>query len=220
MQESKKLQQIRHIPWHHGRPGGSPAARLRPMALLVVATLAMAACAESSPPDEQIPDIGAQLATGCVATGMLRADLSVAIGAKLNWGPEELACEGMRRPADAGARLRFSGPYDDGKDQRTLTLILGMPALEEAQIGAEIPTKVTLVEEGSGRFFATPDANGCWTDVTEHEHIDGDSDQHYVISGNVYCVSPLAEINGSASVTFTELAFTGRVNWESQERQE
>jgi hypothetical protein len=88
--------------------------------------------------------------------------------------------------------------------------------LEEAQIGAELPTNVTLIEEGSGRFFATPDTNGCWTDVTEHEHIDGNSGQDYMISGSVFCMSPLAELNGFASVAFTELAFTGRVNWKSQ----
>jgi len=174
----------------------------------------MAACAETPPPDEQIPDISAQMATDCVATGMLQTELSVAIGAKVNWGPAELSCEGMRRPADAGARLRFSGPYDLGGEKKTLTLILGIPSLEEAQIGAEMPTNVTLVEDGSGRFFATPDTNGCWTDVKEHERIHDTADQHYVISGNVFCVSPLAEVNGSASVTFTELAFTGRVNWE------
>lgn len=123
----------------------------------------------------------------------------------------------MRRPADADARLKYSGPYENGEEKIPLTLILGIPALEEAQIGAELPTNITLVEEGSGRFFATPDTNGHWTDVTEHEHIDAKSDQDYMISGNLFCGSPLAELNGSASVAFTELAFTGRVNWKSQE---
>ena len=113
------------------------------MTLLVAAASGVAACAESPPPGEESADISAKTATDCVAAGSLRTELSIGIRASLDWGPAEMSCEGMRRPADAGARLRFSGPYENGEEKKTLTLILGIPALEEAQIGAEFPTSVT-----------------------------------------------------------------------------
>ena len=210
------MQKIRHISELQGLPGSRLVTHSTSMILVTVAALGVAACAESPPPGAESPEISVRISTDCVAAGSLRTDLSIGIRANLDWGSAEMSCEGMRRPADAGARLRFSGPYENGEEKKTLTLILGIPALEEAQIGAELPTNVTLVEEGCGRFFATPDTNGCWTDVTEHEHINGNSSQDYMISGSVFCVSPLAELNGSASVAFTELAFTRRVNWKSQ----
>ena len=37
----------------------------------------------------------------------------------------------------------------------------------------------------------------------------------YSIGGTLYCVSPLAEINGDSSVLIPELAFLGLVNWNS-----
>jgi len=176
----------------------------------------MSACAEPQSPEEEIAGISAELATDCVPGGRLRAELTFGSGAKLDWAPADLACEGMRRPAGDGARLRFSGAYSDAAERQTLTLILGMPTLEKARTGNEMPTSVTLIEDGCGRFFATQDTAGCWTDINEHEQFGRKSDQHYMISGNVFCVTPLAELNGSASVTVTGLEFSGRVNWEPQ----
>lgn len=124
----------------------------------------------------------------------------------------------MPRPDDAGARIRLSGPVRNDGEAKTLTFILGLPDLVAGQTGAELPTNVTLVEEGNGRFFGTPDTSSCWTDVTTHRLIEG-SENEYAIGGNLYCVSPLAELNGSASVTFTGLSFTGRLNWAHDESQ-
>ena len=129
-----------------------------------------------------------------------------------------MVCEGMPRPGDEGARIRLSGPLPDDREAKTLTFIFGVPHLLPGVTGAELPTNVTLVEEGTGRFFGTPDTSSCWTDVTTHRPLEG-SDSEYTISGSLYCVSPLAELNGSSSVTFTELGFSGRLNWEHTEAQ-
>lgn len=69
---------------------------------------------------------------------------------------------------------------------------------------------MTLIEENSGRFFSTTEAPVCWSDIHEQTLIEGDE---YVVRGLVYCVSPLAELNGSGGVSFTDLEYTGRVDW-------
>lgn len=154
----------------------------------------------------------------CIDNGGLRVDLAGGIRASLDWQSDEMVCEGMPRPDDAGARIRLSGPVRNEGEAKTLTFILGLPDLAAGQTGAELPTNVTLVEEGNGRFFGTPDTSSCWTDVTTHRLVEG-SESEYMIGGDLYCVLPLAELNGSASVTFTELSFTGRLNWAHAESQ-
>lgn len=152
-------------------------------------------------------------AAECVPNGELVTELAGEISGTLEWRSANLACEGMRRPNSEGARLRFSGPHIIDGEQKTLTFILGLPSLNVGTTGTELPTNVTLVEEGSGRFFATSDTSSCWTDVTHYELINSDLEDRYRITGELYCIAPLAEINGNSSVTFTELQFTGRVDW-------
>lgn len=107
--------------------------------------------------------------------------------------------------------MRFAGSADG---ERQLAFILGLPDLIEGETAKEIPTNVTLMEEGTGRFFGTRDATNCWTDVDEHEQLQEFDSPTYRISGILYCVAPLAELNGSSSISFADLKFTGRLDWE------
>lgn len=150
----------------------------------------------------------------CGQDGQLVVELYGSVRASIDWQADVLTCTGMPRPDGEGARVRMSGPLGTGDEVRTLAFILGLPGLEVGQTGTELPTNVTLIEEGTGRFFGTRDTSGCWTDVTSQQPVGDDSDRTYRIEGMLYCVSPLAELNGSTSVTFTELKFTGRINWE------
>lgn len=94
-----------------------------------------------------------------------------------------------------------------------LAFIFGLPDLVRGQTGRELPTSVTLIEEGSGEFFATRDADNCWTDVDLHEQIRPEKSASYRISGVLYCVAPLANLNDNSSVSFTDLRFAGRLDW-------
>lgn len=185
---------------------------------LAVFCLGLNACAESPSPEGPAPALADSAEQNCVDGGRLRVDLAGGIRASLDWQADEMVCEGMPRPEDAGARMRLSGPVRNDGDAKTLTFIFGLPHLAAGVTGAELPTNITLVEEGTGRFFGTPDTSSCWTDVTTHRLIEG-SESDYVIGGSLFCVSPLPELNGSASVTFTELKFTGRLNWDHAESQ-
>ena len=153
----------------------------------------------------------------CLADGYLRVGLHGAIRADIEWGPADLSCEGMPRPEGLGARLRFSGTLGDSAESRPIAIILGVPDLEMAETGSELPTNVTLIEEGAGRFFGTQDTAGCWTDIEEQQTVDDLPGDIYRIAGKVYCVSPLAELNGGSSINFTELSFAGRLDWATPE---
>ena len=150
----------------------------------------------------------------CGNDGFLTTDLFGALEVSLDWQTDVLACEGMPRPNGEGARLRFSGPAQAGSAKRSLAFILGMPDLKQGETAQELPSNVTMIEEGSGRFFATQNTRNCWTDIHQHELLPDDKNTRYRIRGILYCLAPLAELNGDANISFTEMAFTGRLDWQ------
>jgi hypothetical protein len=172
-------------------------ALLAPLFLLI-------AC--NSPTPAAIPEAS----FACDSDGNLTVELYGGIQDTIHWQDEELDCAGMPRPNSEGARLRLSGPLGT----KTIAFILGVPDLRKGATGKELPTNVTLIEEGAGRFFATPDLSSCWMDVDRHEPLGDETVSTYLISGTVYCISPLAELNGASSISFTELKFTSRLDWE------
>lgn len=187
-------------------PTRTPACGLRQVRRWLiggVAVVHIAACADRAAP--RLPTTHA-----CAPDARLSTTLHGAIAADIDWGPAELACEGMPRPDAKGARLRLSAPLSDAENDKTVAFILGIPALRRGETATELPTNVTLIEEGSGRFYGTRDTNGCWTDVTRQARIDG---PRFAIRGTVYCVAPLAELNGGSSISFTELQFSGQLDW-------
>ena len=135
--------------------------------------------------------------------GGIRSDLA--------WRAPELECSGMPRPNGAGARLRFAGAIDPERDAGRLAFIIALPELARGGTVSETPANVTVIQEDSGRFFSSTDTPICWSDVAEQRLIAGNE---YSIRGIVYCVSPLAELNGAAGVSFTDLEFSGRIDWE------
>jgi hypothetical protein len=70
------------------------------------------------------------------------------------------------------------------------------------------------MEEGGGRFFGTRDTVNCWTDIDLHEPVQPAASSTYRIGGVLYCVAPLADLNGTASISFADLRFTGRLDWQ------
>ena len=146
----------------------------------------------------------------CGEHGRLQTELFGALVGHLDWSAAELECSGMPRPDGAGARFRFAGQVV-GADRR-IAIIIALPGLERDAADAELGSKVTLIDEGSGRFFSTWDLDSCWTDITSLVRTD-DSGDRFNIGGTLYCVAPLAEVNGDASVSISELIFAGVLDW-------
>jgi hypothetical protein len=187
-------------------PNRKPVCAFRLARRWVVAGVALvhiAACSDGPPPPPTV-------VYACAPDASLSTTLHGAIAAEIDWGPAVLACEGMPRPDAEGARLRLSAPLSDAENTKTVAFILGIPSLRRGETASELPTNVTLIEEGSGRFYGTRDTSGCWTDVTRQARLEG---TRYAVRGTVYCVSPLAELNGGSSISFTELQFSAQLDW-------
>jgi hypothetical protein len=145
----------------------------------------------------------------CGDHGYLSTELYGAIETTVDWASTDLRCEGMPRPDNMGARLRFSGPISDG---RNIAFIIALPDLQQGDTGKEYQTNVTLIEEGNGRFFSTADLEVCWTDIDDIESTD-ETGNRFEVGGTVYCVAPLPEINGESDVSIRDLKFRGLLDW-------
>jgi hypothetical protein len=107
-----------------------------------------------------------------------------------------------------------------GNGNLDLAFIVALPDLERGGSGRELTAGVTLMEEKSGTFFSTPEPSTCWADIADQQPLEdntADPGTRYRIDGSLYCVSPLAEVNGNRNVTLTNVRFTGQLNWQVPE---
>jgi len=149
------------------------------------------------------------VAEACAEGGALSTALHGAFEGDIDWTAEQMQCQGMPRPNDAGARLRFSGEAGDGA---RIAFIIAIPSLEEGRPAAELPSNITIIEERSSRFFSTPDLESCWTDMNVQAPV-GSNERVFSVAGVLYCIAPLPEVNGDASVSIAELRFSGTLDW-------
>lgn len=168
--------------------------------------LLSAACGGDDPAArEPLPD--------CADDGTLLGEIHGSLRVSLDWRAGQLECSGMPRPHGAGARLRFAGAAMTDDGQRQFAIILGIPDLRRGETASELPTNVTVIEENAGRFFSTADTSACWTDIHRQEPAGAPARQDFLISGALYCVAPLAEVQGSASLNVASLNFVGQLDW-------
>ena len=181
---------------------------------LIPTCVAIAGCGgpqEPAPAPFLPPPVAA--ANGCGDSGYLRTTLYGAYEGEIDWSDGELDCEGMPRPDDEGARLRFAGTAADGL--HSLAFIIAIPALERGATASELASNVTMIEEGNGRFFSTPGLESCWVDIGAQTSVE-DTESTYMISGTLYCITPLPEVNGESSVMLREVDFAGLLDWSAQ----
>lgn len=174
--------------------------------IALLATLG--ACEKAVDVSGQIAEPPAAADTSCDDSAFLSTELYGSIERRIDWSAEEIRCESMLRPNGQGVRLRFTGEAAGSQ----LAIILALPELKRGATGSELPTVITLTVEGSGRFFSTPSAGSCWTDVAGQDPLDDYADR-FTISGTLYCVAPLGEINGDAAISIPKMAFRGIVDW-------
>lgn len=174
--------------------------------LLIIA--ALSAC--EPVPDEQpeVADVPVVAEPSCGPGGRLTTELFGSIAKYIDWASDEVECQSMLRPEGKGVRLRFTGNAANNR----LAIILALPELQRGSTGAESPTVVTLTVEGSGRFFSTPSLDACWSDISNQDPVEPGGDR-YDVSGTLYCVTPLGEINGNAAISIPKLEFRGILDW-------
>ena len=179
-----------------------------PALLLIMPLVACRQAADSNDLEAEQPSATAR---SCGDSGRLSTTLYGSIAREISWSADEFRCESMLRPEGKGVRLRFIGDVAENE----LSIILALPELLPEATDLESPTVVTLTVEGSGRFFTTATLDSCWSDILAQNPV-GDSGSRYDISGRLYCVAPLGEINGNAAISIPEMAFRGIVDWSAK----
>lgn len=167
----------------------------------------------AEPAAGSVPLLAAAKSLPCRDDGRLQTTLFGTLSGPLDWSSDQLECSGMPRPNGAGVRLRFAGPLADA--ERVIAIIIAIPDLEPGSTGDELSSKITLIDEGRGRFFSTWDINNCWTDISSQEPV-GETGGRVNIDGTLYCVAPLAEVNGDGSISIVELSFSGSLDWNAK----
>jgi hypothetical protein len=177
--------------------------------ILLLATI-LSAC-EATIDDPAVAAPAAAPGAACGPAGFVETELFGALAGKVQWNTNQAVCEGMPRPDGDGARLRFAGTVADAYE---LAFIVAVPGLRRGETGKELPSTVTIIEEGAGRFFSNGDQETCWTDILELQPIAASSSE-VAIRGAVYCVAPLAEVNGDSDITLGDFNFRGLLDWEA-----
>ena len=174
----------------------------------LIALLTVSACGPAAEdPAPEAADIEPESTDrSCIDGGRLEAELYGAVQGRIDWSGPGVSCEGMPRPDSEGARLRFAGDHTDGE----LALIVALPGYARRLEGEALTTRLTIIEEGGGRFFATGEAESCWTDIMSNEVI---SESVEKVSGRIYCIRPLSQVNGENTLNLRNLEFTGFVDW-------
>jgi len=181
----------------------------RSLALYLILLPLAAGCGN----EEKAP---AAATASCVDDGVLTGVTYGAIVSTLDWRGDKLECDGMPRPNGEGARLRFAGPAMAEGETLNLAFIIALPRLEQGKSARELAAGVTLIEENAGIFFSTPEPTTCWADIEHQVPLEGHVENGtptYRVAGLLYCLTPLAEVNGNRSVTVADLRFSGRLDW-------
>lgn len=144
----------------------------------------------------------------CGDDGFLEAQLFGSIERTIDWSARQVDCESMLRPRGEGMRLRFTGLAAD----QEVSFIIAIPDLEQGIDGRELPAVVTLAVEGSGRFFSTANLDTCFTNIEARSGSD-ETAELYDVSGTLFCVTALGEINGEAAVSIPEIRFQSPISW-------
>jgi len=195
------LQRIQRICADYGRFPG----KIGPILCLAASLSGCEATSDPAAVAAAEPEITYQ----CGAHGYLTTELYGALETEVRWTAADLECEGMPRPDGDGARLRFAGTI--GK-QKPIAFIIALPDLQRGDTGKEYISNVTIIEEGAGRFYSTTDSDICWTDIVTLED-DGGSETGVAVSGLLYCVAPLSEVNGDSNISIRDLEFRGLLDW-------
>jgi len=180
------------------------------VAVFAATALASLAGCGDTPEPAALPSLlpPAPESDSCGERGYLRTNFYGEFAGPVDWSAGDLECQGMPRPEGQGARLRFARQSGD----LSLAIIIAMPGLKRGKTARELGSNVTVIEEGGGRFFSTSGLGTCWTDILEQERLDEAADVYFV-AGTLYCIAPLAEVNGDSSVTLRELEFGGYLDW-------
>ena len=195
------------------RPCGGLLLRACAASLIASVTAGNVHAQESAPP---APSAGP---VECLPTGdgYLRARISGALSAELNWGNDGTECTGAVRPTDGGVRMRFSRIAPDGVGK--LVLVFGIATLREGKPARLAPVNVTVMREGKGEFYSTQGDDKCMLDEVRQEPIIGipHRTRSWRVIARGFCTEPARAVRGSGAVLLSRFDIAGRVDFAAED---
>ena len=199
---------------------GLPAA-LGTLAALAAATMAFLQAPAGTAPRAPGPATAMATASGtdpAAATascalgpaGRLEGRFYGALDVDARWSGRELACDGMEKPGGQGLRLYFAGPGPAGG---RVAVLLGLAGASAALGPGERPANITVIDEGTGRFFSSAGQDRCFVDLAAVQPVPagGGRPAGHRVEGLAYCVGALPSVGDRASLTLGGLRFAGWV---------
>ncbi len=139
--------------------------------------------------------------------GSLHARLQGALEAEINWAGDVPQCKGGLRPDGDGVRLIYKGNLPEGP----LLVVIGIGPLRAGESARDVPVNLTLVREGTGRFFATQGNDKCAMDEVQQEP--AGEPQVYRLTGRGYCIQPARAVGGDGAVLMSRFDVMALVDY-------
>ena len=139
--------------------------------------------------------------------GSLHARLQGAVDAEIDWARDVPQCRGGLRPDGDGVRLIYKGNLPEGP----LLVVIGIGPLRAGESARDVPVNLTLVREGTGRFFATQGNDKCAMDEVRQEP--AGEPQVYRLIGRGYCIQPARAVGGEGAVLMSRFDVTALVDY-------
>jgi hypothetical protein len=209
----------------HGCGSSHLAGRRRcPPALTIICGLTLGvSCKVHAQQVDNIADSANKTAAASICLprggGYLKARLSGAVQAELDWGNKGTECTGAVRP-DGGIRVRFS--HKDGVDGGRLVLLFGIAGLREGQSAKALPVNVTVIREGLGEFYSTQGDNKCTLDDVRQEPLVGipHRSRSYRIVARGFCTHPARAVRGDGVILMSRFDYVGRIDFDAEDKDE
>ena len=186
-----------------------PAEPTLRRARLLAAPLTMLVVACGHAGDTAVEPSAASRPPLCVPAdeGSLHARLQGAVDAEIDWADGVPQCKGGLRPDGDGVRLIYKGNLPEGP----LLVVIGIGPLRAGESARDVPVNLTLVREGTGRFFATQGNDKCAMDEVRQEP--AGEPQVYRLTGRGYCIQPAREVGGDGSVLMSRFDVMALVDY-------
>jgi hypothetical protein len=139
--------------------------------------------------------------------GSLRARLQGALEAEIDWAGGVPQCKGGLRPDGDGVRLIYKGNLPEGP----LLVVIGIGPLRAGESARDVPVNLTLVREGTGRFYATQGNDKCAMDDVRQEP--AGEPQVYRLTGRGYCIQPARAVGGDGAVLMSRFDVMALVDY-------
>ncbi len=179
----------------------------------VFSALAAAPCAVGTPAAAAPGGAGA----ACLSSGdgYLRAQVAGAINAKIDWPNSGTRCEGEPKSKPPGVRLSFQRTPAGAVD---LLFIFGLTGVREGRPAREIGANLTLIVQGTDRFFGTLGDSRCTVDSLTQRRLP--KAKSYRVEARGFCTQPAHAVRGDGAVLVSTFEFAGLVNYDAPQQAE